>query len=40
MHADGRPYRRIIQGVDMNGDLRTLSDEQLLAYVTGKMWNP
>ena len=35
-HTDGRT----LQGVDTNGDLRTLSDEQLLAYVTGKMWNP
>jgi len=26
--------------VDRNGDLRTLSDDQLLAYVTSKMWNP
>ena len=39
-HVDGRAYRRIIQGVDRNGDLRFLTDEQLLAYVTSKMWNP
>lgn len=39
-HTDGRTYGRTLQGVDTNGDLRTLSDEQLLAYVTGKMWNP
>jgi len=28
------------QGVDRNSDLRPLSDTQLLAYVTSKMWNP
>lgn len=33
-------YRRVIQGVDRNSDLRSLSDAQLLTYVTSKMWNP
>ena len=39
-HDNGRTYGWIIQGVDRNGDLRFLTDEQLLAYVTSKMWNP
>ncbi|KAI0294436.1 malic enzyme [Russula brevipes] len=28
------------EGVDRNHDLRSLSDAQLLTYVTSKMWNP
>ncbi|KAI0000866.1 malic enzyme [Russula vinacea] len=28
------------EGVDRNSDLRSLSDAQLLTYVTSKMWNP
>ena len=33
-------YRRVIQGVDRNNDLRSLSEAQLLMYVKSKMWNP
>ncbi|KAI0302401.1 malic enzyme [Multifurca ochricompacta] len=28
------------EGVDRNSDLRSLSDAQLLTYITSKMWNP
>jgi malate dehydrogenase (oxaloacetate-decarboxylating)(NADP+) len=35
-----KSYRRVIQGVDRNSDLWSLSEAQLLAYVKGKMWNP
>ena len=40
LHIQIEAYRRVIQGVDRNSDLRSLSDEQLLTYVTSKMWNP
>jgi malate dehydrogenase (oxaloacetate-decarboxylating)(NADP+) len=35
-----KSYRRVVQGVDRNSDLRSLSEAQLLTYVKSKMWNP
>jgi malate dehydrogenase (oxaloacetate-decarboxylating)(NADP+) len=40
LHTQFESYRRIIQGVDRNNDLRSLSEAQLLTYVKSKMWNP
>ena len=40
LHIQIEAYRRVIQGVDRNSDLRSLNDAQLLTYVTSKMWNP
>jgi malate dehydrogenase (oxaloacetate-decarboxylating)(NADP+) len=40
LHTQFESYRRVIQGVDRNSDLRSLSEAQLLTYVKSKMWNP
>jgi malate dehydrogenase (oxaloacetate-decarboxylating)(NADP+) len=40
LHSQIESHRRVIQGVDRNSDLWSLSEAQLLMYVKSKMWNP